>query len=765
MVQRLGKHNFDKLVQYHPLLRRACVATVESAITLSRVRLGPYPTHDDYQDAALKQTAARICADLGVPEPVAQAYARLTKRQTRSDFILELARTVFEGLRWVWERLCSGAAWLKDTLTPKSVGSSLVKVVRSTVRRTGVPRVWNKLLHKITTVDWLRNRILQTVSWASKHPQAVAAFEEAATILWSVMTAITEESAKKAGGLPITVILAMVENVFNSFSQLLDDGALPQTYTAMLLASLANLFAHIVMSLLPLPAAILLHAIYNYFATPSGWLEPLLHELECAVMLDEIEMMSADKFEYVPITTPANMVAQSTVFTETPDGEQHYIRDDELLLNEMSVAANSQKPLVIESDCDKLLVKPSNSFLNAVLIEAQRLEKPLPYEAEPLAWKEADYAIDLWVEKLGCNFKPLDSQALIEYIEQRPWTLAHKEETIEQIRKWAAGSDLARPDKIIPKQDEIIPNQPAMAEPYEVASKTRPITPKAEADIPGMAVAVPLKSYLEGRHMWSVTGYDTCQLTPIEAAVPGVFTFSMTYIPKPRSDWLGEWMTDSVTMFGFHVCMHGDDHYAVFVDENGDWLACALDMVNCDKSCGLLFQRAFMKFVNVLSNGLTETHMSAQFALLTGKYRLMCDARGRFFWNKKKPTTNTGEPLTSVKAVFGQKIATVMTFVNCWSKGRFQFHRYREATLHQWKRLGLIPEFEENSEKEIWFHPSGVTFLGGMFVHRTATNDWAWSPNKFLKSYFIFPAVEKIYGTQHAVEKHMLVLINGLFRA
>jgi len=468
----------------------------------------------------------------------------------------------------------------------------------------------------------------------------------------------------------------------------------------------------------------------------------------------------------VPHTQPVNMVEQSKIYTLGPDGTKHYIKDDDQFLYETAIPADSVKPIVVDSDARKLLVKPTGTFLDMVVIEVARLNKPLPYKAQPAAWAEAQLVMDeLFVQPLKDEkgvFRALTPDELITYIYQRPWTESHKEETVQQIRKWKTGQKLKGPVKVTPKKDEIIPNQPTLAADGGVATKTRPITPKADADVPGMSVAVPLKYYVGGTRRWAVSGSDPTFM-PTKDPIPGVFTFSTTYVPNPRSDSLGKWITENCKIWGLHIIMHGDDHYALYVCRNGQWRACALDMVSCDLTCAELFQRAFMWFVNELSDHATDDIMDLQFRNLTGRFELKHNdprVKERMFVDKNEPTTNTGEGLTSLKAWFGQQSAGFSVVKACWVNGDFDPRRYKTAVQTVWRQLGFIPEFEEDEKGNVWHDVSACTFLGGFFVPQVmqGSQEFYWCPNKVLKSYFTFPDVNAIYGDKFPLQKHMLVL-------
>ena len=768
LVQQLGKANYERLTEYHDLLLVALDRTVNDAVALSRVRLGAFPVDGTYVQVALNHSAADVVARTGLPQAVAEAYVRLTKRQTRAEFFVEVIRIIMDVGRWAGTKVKGLWQTISDKLKLLTKGklNLLEHAFNLSKRFIDVPKEIRRFLAKLNgTLGWLRNQILKTMTWASSYPKAVRVFEESLSFMWCFAVALGEEAIKRAGPWWVPVLMVVVEQLFVSLDFVLSEEVGTSEIIEHFFGAFARGLAHGLLLAMPYPVAVLLHALHNYSLT-KPWFARVMEELRMEEWKQTLDVELGDVAPRVPHTQPANMVEQSKIYTLGPDGTKHYIKDDDQFLHETAIPADSLKVITIESDTKKLLVKPTGTFLDMVVIEVARLNKPLPYKAQPAAWADAQLIMDeLFVQPLKEEkgvFRALTPDQLITYIYQRPWTEAHKEETVDQIRKWKTGQQLAKPVKVTPKKDEIIPNQPTLAADGGVATKTRPITPKADADVPGMAVAVPLKYYVGGTRMWAVSGSDPTFM-PTKEPIPGVFTFSTTYVPNPRSDSLGEWITKHCQIWGLHIIMHGDDHYALYVCKQGQWRACAIDMVSCDLTCAELFQRAFMWFVNELSDHSTDDIMTLQFKNLTGRFELKHNdsrVKERMFIDKEEPTTNTGEGLTSLKAWFGQQSAGFSIVKVCWVDGEFDPRRYKSAVQQVWRQLGFIPEFEEDQKGNVWHDVSACTFLGGFFVPQVlqGSQRFYWCPNKVLKSYFIFPDVNAIYGDHYPLQKHMLVL-------
>jgi len=364
--------------------------------------------------------------------------------------------------------------------------------------------------------------------------------------------------------------------------------------------------------------------------------------------------------------------------------------------------------------------------------------------------------------------KPYDTDQMIAYIEERPWPKQRKEETVEIVRKWKAGAKLRRPKEMTLKRNEIIPNQPDQVEDTvqdedgAVASKTRPIMPRSEADLPSMALAVPLKRYLGGHRFWKDEGGEFVVVEDPSTCLDWMMSIDYQYMP--RADALGAWFNRCKRYHGVHVAMHGDDNYTLVVDEDGSLTASGIDLSNCDKSCGEPMQNSFCSFANNVTDMTYVEEIALQRSLLTGEIEIKTTedkSLPKIYWRKTKMSTNTGEPLTSVKAVFAQYPAIFVTIRACIISGKFRPHMYKLRVAEEWESLGLIPEFEEDQYGSVWHHPSAVTYLGGMFVELNpgTQSDWCWVSNKQLKGYFYFPDTAKIYGGKYHMQEHMTVLL------
>jgi hypothetical protein len=766
MVSSLGKANHAKLVQYHDFLFKASRRTADKALLLSRVTpIQGVPMHSSFKDIAERRAVEEIVDETHVAPGLAATYVHLTAKQTRAEFLIQAVRALYEGCQWIWEKIRAYIAGLSPAAlsVPGQIVDLIAALKRNSKKFSGFV---DKLLSPITSLGSVRNALLKVDSWMSKYPMAKAVFEEVAFAAQCIIVAFGEEYMKRTSTAGFAALFGALEALLYTVSYHIDHPASKESIARCITIAVTQVISHTFMRLLPMWVAVPLHALHNYIVSrhkPRLWtvLIELLREADLNNFAGDV-----DDFEVVPVSVPANVVAESKVFLKNEDGSRHYIADDPQFLQLLSVEEKGQKVMSVVSDASRLLVRPSGSILDMVLMEVKRLNKPLPYVAQKAAWASAwamfaQSFLDPLFETQG-YLHVYDGPELIQYVTERPWTTARKEDTIAIIRKWKSEGKLSRPKAITPKVDEVIPNQPDFVESTEFsASKTRPICPREEADLPAMAIAVPLKKYIGGQRFWRWEGFAWVPVGDPEAET--AWMLSIDYQYAPRADRLTDWFCYSSNFKGIHFAMHGDDQYCLLVDEELN--ASAIDLSNCDKTCGEEFQKYFCTFLNAVTDDSHEEDVKRQFDLLVGEFQLKSRhfpmGTPPIFWAKEEISTNTGEPLTSVKAVFAQYVAIFTTVARCMVNGVFKPALYKEAVLSVWKQLGLIPEFETNSEGEVWHHPSAVTYLGGMFAETIpdTCSSWAWVSNKHIKAYFLFPAVQKIYGGPHPCEMHMLTLL------
>jgi hypothetical protein len=772
MVSTFGKSHYDKLPQYHQFLLDSSNRTVEMALSLSRV-VPPknIPLHGAYVDMARARVIERIVDETHVPVGVASAYARMTEKQTRAQFMVQLARTCYEGLTWLWEKVRAFFSRFGPEVEELSIPSQFVQLI-SVLKRNSkrVSGLVDKLLSPITKMSALRNALLKVDSWASRYPRARSIFEEVVFAGQCIVVAYGEELIKRYSPSAMSALFGAIEGLILGIGQLIDDGVTKESLARVIAQAASTALSHFILRLLPMWVAVPVHALYNYLVgrKKTRWWNELIAFLQLDMLETEL-----DDFERAPVTLPVNLVEQSKVYYKEQDGTHVYIKDDDAFTQMIAVKQVGAKVISVLSDATRLLVKPSGSILDLVLITVSRLDKPLPYHAQPVAWDVAmRMFIEVFAEPLLDEQGPLKIYSkgeLINYVNDRPWDNTRKDETIAIIRKWAAECKLRRPQDITAKEDEIIPHQPTLSDVENDnnarASKTRPICPRAEADVPAMAIAVPLKKWMAGQRYWKrIQGFPRWELVTDPSMELG-FLLSVDYQMAPRADLLSAWFNRVRKFRGLHFALHGDDQYALFVDVDAEMLACAIDLSMCDKTCAEIYQQKFASFVNYVSEESHLEDVQRQYDNLVGEFQLKSrhfpPGTPALFWNKEDRSTNTGECLTSVKAIFAQLPAIFVTVDKCFVGEEFHFTKYKEHTLLEWKKLGLIPEFEVCPKGTVWHHPSAVTYLGGMFVESVpeSKEDWLWISNKQLKAYMVFPAVEKIYGAALPMQKHMAVLL------
>jgi len=635
--------------------------------------------------------------------------------------------------------------------------------------RDAFVRIRHAIMDPIRQSQRVRNFLLRVNDWGLKYPRVKVIVDELFYALQCLAVATGEEVAKRATPWFFSSLFGAVEGIVVAARRAIVATGLEEADSAAGVYAIHTVafhtFLHTLFRVLPLWISIPAHALYNWFTGRSEW-----HKRRYwRDLVSEFEEFYVPDPPMVPMTVPKNRVSESEIYWKTSDGSRMYIRDDPVYLMILDKPLASAKPIVVDSDASRLLVKPSATLLDFVTMEVARLQKPLPYEANARKWKVAfDVFMHVFLEPLKHSkgvLQVLDLDALENYVDSRPWNKRRKEEYHVVIEKKRRGAELSKRAGKTCKGDEILPTQPSLACEGESASKTRPIDPKTEADVMTMRLAVPLKKYLGDLRFWrwsslgdGVDGWEECGRTSAS------WVLSIYYCWNPHAGRITDWMRDVQRINGIHFCMHGNDQYTLYV-KDGKFFACASDMVSCDKSCTVPFQRHFAEMCDFLTSESHRDIVAAQKAALTGEFKLksrkLDPSLPDLYWEKKDVSTKTGECLTSSKAVFGQQVAIFAAVARCVRGGEFEMDLYPTAVKDVYKDLGLVPEFETSPDGETWHHPSAVTFLGGMFVEEEWGCGWTWVANKFLKAWFIFPDTKTIYGhDQPHVQMHMATLLS-----
>jgi len=781
MKSYLGLTNYKNLEPlYQEKLRLAVVATARYAWRASGLPIDLVCQRIAGPEIS-RGVREAVAVDNGVPPELAADYVRLTEPATRAQWLLYCIRAVgnlgalaWDRLKWIWR-------WVRGDGIPV-VAAILPAILAATVMTGNV--VASRLGRALQAAGWFRRFIVSTTNWASRYPTVAGHLEDALYALQILAEAFTEEYIKKGSfaqlfGLVGGPFWGIVFGIYEQALWVLQDhrsgvDVMDWSYAKeAFLSAVRRAFIHFFFALFPLIPATLIHAGWNwlqlqmarkynptdamldhYLARQWRILGAAFSRAAATYTEAPTRDIAGVELATVAVTVPENLVHQSELWYKE-GGEYHPISEDPHLMNLVSAPMFSPKPILVDCEATKLLVKPSCSFLDLVQVERQRLAAPLPNDPNPDFWAQVipmmtELLYDPMIEFKGhlIIWSPMKLHA---YIEGRPWPLARKRETQEYIRQWGNKEHLEAGMVLMGKGDEIIPNQPKIAVTGNVASKTRPLRPRAGADVPAMALAVPLKHYLGGTHWFDLDSMDYYTFHPRLA----VRIASMTYLHNPRADLLSNWCEDMSKVDGWHIIVHGDDMFTLWVDGQ-DVRGAALDLTTCDKSCRTEFQLSFCHMLNHLSDFTNVQEVQDQFDRLVGWQRLQVNVPGypSFYWFKEGVSTATGEPLTSVKAVFGHFVCFVAS-CRILSKLELTPETIASTMDNCYQLMGLIPEWESDESRSIWFHPSACTFLGGMFVH---DEKWKWVSNKVIKAGFIFPDVVKIYGHDNPLAQHMMVL-------
>lgn len=484
---------------------------------------------------------------------------------------------------------------------------------------------------------------------------------------------------------------------------------------------------HLGLSLLPLPYAIVIHMVWNVglrlmSMSELDWVPKLVwwtEELQAAHVAGSRENLGTLKKTYaVDATGERNSNIELVTFEQEPS-------DDELTT------------IAISSNLDKSLLRPPRGAPGLIQVARKRMEVE---DTEPIEgfYDQMPDRLQAWFR---LNFEVMDPSAVVDYLLDRPWPNDWKRMRIQQYLDTLQGMhEIKR--QIFVKVDERLPAKSI----DEV--KPRPIDPACQGVMEDFCWQPRLKEALSSPQRVEVNGLKGIVLC-------------ITKPCKPTLDMAAGYFDTE----DFCLLFSGDDMLlTIAVEIRGERIlrSVAVDLKSCDMSCGPQFQEAFVRSVIALSDSpsfLTDV-MKAHEKYTNTAFSARApdlDELGYKLKRKLRKQTNTGEPGTSIKAMFAWLFVSVRTFEKLASYATdvtTLLLSMPGILLDTCEEAGLIPEPETSKDpKQLGDisqfvtkvqprHARGImflmeleatTFLAGTWI-LTDSHKRVWVPLKLVKA-------------------------------
>jgi hypothetical protein len=678
---------------------------------------------------------ARYAESVG--EFVGGLGAEVGTKQPRLELIFNLLKRFWEGLKNLWNKIRGNLSLASFSL---------------------------KLLAKAAgKVSGLQGTITTITNFLNDHESVGLGFDIVLTIYEVLVAPVWEELVKHMTPWWFSALFGAVEGLVVG---LLDSGLFRRNEAPVshqvknvLKKVVGHCVVHLALSLIPLKAAIGLHAFYNALQAFETWSKrwPALAKRYAWVK---------DEYDRILKTRPA--LVKGMFHTRNVFKEREEIDDVEL--EEIEQQEGSRK-IVIQSSAIDVLRETSGTYADASNVAKLRLQADVPPE-QRRAWEDITEDVIIVGETYGAPklVAPLSWEACHLYVDNRPYPTALKNVYHERLINCENVAKLIKKKRINIKPETLVAKPGLGAEEGDLATKSRHIHPAEEVDAQFMRLAVPLKEALTGTLWICLDEFGNLQVSLSEpiCANPDE-RCSFTYSPAASADQKGEWMDFATSTPGWHVNQYGDDHISVVNQKTGETYSFAVDFKGCDVSCRKFFQAMFSTLVKAvfIQDDEVDELLALMLTRLTGEFTV--ETRniniGSPVLIDKELSTNTGEFLTAMKTLSaglfsclkGFKIWLLSRRAHNLTVGRGLVHGTPAGSLYvAMTALSFVPEFETDLAGNVEMPMDCVTYLGGRFVE--SCSRWVWYNCKYIKAYCIFPPVERIYGPEDGVEKHMLVL-------
>jgi len=512
-------------------------------------------------------------------------------------------------------------------------------------------------------------------------------------------------------------------------------------------SAMVSIVGHILLSYLPFPVRVLVHAAFNGLA-PSWWRRfraVLDSYLGTPGDLPEMECQERAMAE-IPVTQTEVLVPSAHGMRWEPLSEY-----PNLLAEMQSELLPPMKKVAFDGSLARLFVRPTGTAAEMVSMIANRLEPALKNKPnKTIMRKNFKRTLDILFKDMPTS-TPLTVREFEEYLLRFPERKrALYEEKMEEVRKQceSLGSK-----ELLLKVDESLVRNATLLEfqsladrynSYQFGAKGRPIIPIDASEIELFMFLLAFKKFLKD---------------PLFDAVGGK-TFSSLYLLVAPPGSLNVWYNNEHSAH-FDAIHLGDDLLAKIEDEKGDVYELAGDAGKCDKTCGEVYQTD--GFAAWLTKGGCDMTVVKRFLDgNTGERTLAI--RGEFRdlylrWKQTVMATNTGGPATSLQAYFAILVPTHNGWRK-WAKSGASIKKLVGFLESEYMAHGLEMDWERGVDGQVLGPPGTRSFLGGFFAQDSRdVNLRNWLPlSMFGKGVVLFPYTAKIYGVVEHVAQHALAI-------
>jgi hypothetical protein len=575
-------------------------------------------------------------------------------------------------------------------------------------RRKAVTQV--NFLHWLMKMPAWRDRLTKFTYWCDRNPGALAVLDVGLDLFESIATAVVEEVIKHIS--PVARIRAIAGSAFGVYEgvcYLIANGWSWKLFVETVIRS----GIHLALALMPLPAAIPVHAFINFVMTigrhwgpwaknlggPDGWLrsvhrfgkmmidadaEHFTHE-EAGLYFEQLCSREARVGDPLPMAVPN---IDLNVINKDICPRPSVYKDHELLgLEELTDLAeevdelyqqkveNSGRILAFPNDCAQTMVRPANHPLILLEVYEQRIGKECLFEEVEACVAEGHQALRACLAREGMQFDLLTQWQLIAKIMASDRPTDWKEKMVKGL----FGTFEAQYLSMFAKSDEMLKNKGYIQSLFQKEelhllrawAKTRPIIPLSPGEYAEQSFAAPAKEEFGSRPI---------RLSYEDAEVDVLYRF----IECPNDTVITDCVDQMIDECDVAITGHGDDlaFHTKYGSTDGD-------AVSADKTEAEFNQKQIGLTLNQMSDGDPEMAEAWErhYRNLQREYKIRPHAFREFGMHILGPgrvQTITGECLTALKNGFCLAAACAGACYLC------------EAILRKYRAAGL-PMDEESA--------------------------------------------------------------------
>jgi len=679
---------------------------------------------------------------LGVGPTISEPVVSLMGATSRLSFLLEGIRAVRKWGEALWERLSGWFArvshWVSTGGVP--IYLDIAKLVQRALRVIPtVERKWHQVQSAVLGFGWVKKSSAKVVDILARHPLLDNAIHILSQFVPIFLKATAEECLKRVAS-PVFLVISLVEIVADALDVFYAEQFDREEVMSFIRDAIIRIIAHGLLTLVPLPVAIVLHTAVNCVQT---WREKRVFSQLREVVLEAALDDFMEEHVMEPLIFHAMDVewVPATVMVKEGNGMVPVKQRPELLEAARHQRFPTGKLLALKCKAAELLARPRKDLLSVCGIVKWRLEAPIPKPNR----ENIRIGYEVAKEYIFSHFRAVEPMSVADFrqyiigqefgLQKTKWYM----ERLDLLEKEVNPKVPVQP--IVGKGDEVLPVRSDLGDDDTV--KTRPIFPIDADQLDFM------RWLLVWKHNFG---------RPFEMRREGhLFTF--TYMLDSRADLLDTWINERCHQDGFHMLALGDDNIMMFVCHKRGWVGekarfGAYDLATCDLTCGLDVQLCFVDLMR--SGGLSETEAKKFLSRCKGLRELVVvgePSDKRFFWEAKEVSTVTGNPATSIQAVFCQLLFVCLAW-DQWVVGDAEDPEELGRLIHEAGTLnGHVLEWELDQGSVSRFSKvTRRTYLGGLFVPDGETLKWC--PMSWLKTFCLFPDTQKIYGGSAHMEMH-----------